>query len=69
MQSLRSGLLWAGAILLVALASRLGMIARDDAANVILVLAVLSAIQIAAARRPSPRCAQSMGSRDERAAR
>lgn len=48
MKSIVSGLIWAATILVIALAARAGLIARHGASNVILVLAVLSAIQLAA---------------------
>lgn len=57
MKAIVSGLIWAAAILAIALASRGGLIARGDAANVILVLAVLSAIQIGTIARRTRSCA------------
>lgn len=57
MKAIVSGLIWAAAILAIALASRGGLIARGDAANVILVLAVLSAIQIGTIARRARSCA------------
>ena len=48
MKAIVSGLLWAAALLLVALASRMGVIARGSAQPLVLGLAVIAAIRLGA---------------------
>lgn len=57
MKSIVSAACWAIAMIAIALAAHNGMIARDDASNVILVLAVVSAIQFGVL--PRGRCGPS----------
>ena len=56
MKSIPSAILWATAILAVAIASAAGLIARDNAANAVVALAVLAAVQIGSASRRRGGC-------------
>ena len=56
MKSIPGAILWAVAILTVAIASAAGLIARDNAANAVVALAVLAAVQIGSASRRRGDC-------------